>query len=81
MGKGIPDFVVVNLADLEKNCEAGAEVTLDSVESFKSITGSDSRLPLKVRRCLGRSWVQPQRTPRAGSRVHAALAAGMHGGI
>uniref|UniRef100_A0A7R9VGA9 Large ribosomal subunit protein uL15/eL18 domain-containing protein n=1 Tax=Chlamydomonas euryale TaxID=1486919 RepID=A0A7R9VGA9_9CHLO len=49
MGKGVPDFVVVNLFDLDKNFEAGEEVTLEAVkEKFLSVTGSDTGLPLKV---------------------------------
>lgn len=49
MGKGLPDFVCVNLCDLEKQYAVGEEVTLLSVEKFMSISGSDTKLPLKVR--------------------------------
>ncbi|KAG1657962.1 hypothetical protein FOA52_004733 [Chlamydomonas sp. UWO 241] len=48
MGKGLPDFVCVNLCDLEKHFAVGEEVTLLSVEKFQSISGSDTKLPLKV---------------------------------
>ena len=49
MGAGLPDFVVVNLADLEK-MEAGAEVNLDLVrEKVLSVSGREADLPLKVR--------------------------------
>ena len=48
MGAGLPDFVVVNLADLEK-LEAGVEVSLDSVkEQILSVSGREASLPLKV---------------------------------
>lgn len=48
MGAGLPDFVVVNLADLDK-LEAGVEVSLDSVkEQILSVSGREAGLPLKV---------------------------------
>lgn len=50
MGKGLPDFVVVNLYDLDKNFAAGEEVTLEAVQNkFLSVSGRDTKLPLKVR--------------------------------
>ena len=50
MGAGLPDFVVVNLSDLEKIFEAGSEVTLEAVsEKVLSVSGRDADLPLKVR--------------------------------
>ncbi|GLC33995.1 50S ribosomal protein L15 [Pleodorina starrii] len=49
MSAGVPDFVVVNLDDLEKHFAAGEEVTLDAVkEKVLSVSGRDTRLPLKV---------------------------------
>lgn len=50
MGAGVPDFVVVNLAELEKIFEAGSEVTLEVVKAkVLSVSGHDADLPLKVR--------------------------------
>jgi large subunit ribosomal protein L15 len=50
MGAGLPDFVVVNLSDLEKNFAAGAEVTLEAVkDQVLSVSGREASLPLKVR--------------------------------
>lgn len=50
MGAGLPDFVVVNLDDLEKAFNAGEEVTLAAVkEKVLAISGREARLPLKVR--------------------------------
>lgn len=50
MGAGLPDFVVVNLSDLDKHFEAGAEVCLECIKSkVLSVSGRDARLPLKVR--------------------------------
>lgn len=49
MGAGLPDFVVVNLKDLEKHFEAGAEVSLESVkEKVLSVSGREAKLPLKI---------------------------------
>ncbi|KAG2423410.1 hypothetical protein HXX76_015375 [Chlamydomonas incerta] len=49
MSAGLPDFVVVNLDDLEKHFNAGEDVTLAAVkEKVKSISGRDASLPLKV---------------------------------
>eukprot|EP00195_Chlamydomonas_chlamydogama_P005661 CAMPEP_0202899878 /NCGR_PEP_ID=MMETSP1392-20130828/9123_1 /ASSEMBLY_ACC=CAM_ASM_000868 /TAXON_ID=225041 /ORGANISM="Chlamydomonas chlamydogama, Strain SAG 11-48b" /LENGTH=242 /DNA_ID=CAMNT_0049586173 /DNA_START=63 /DNA_END=791 /DNA_ORIENTATION=+ len=49
MGAGLPDFVVINLMDLEKNFAAGEEVSLETVkEKVLSISGRDATLPLKV---------------------------------
>ena len=58
MGAGLPDFVVVNLSDLEKSFEAGSEVTLEVVsEKVLSVSGRDAGLPLKVGRVPGgRDW-------------------------
>ncbi len=51
MGAGQPDFVVVNLVDLEKHFEAGSEVTVDTVKAqVLSVTGREASLPLKVSR-------------------------------
>ncbi|EFN56964.1 hypothetical protein CHLNCDRAFT_143546 [Chlorella variabilis] len=49
MGAGLPDFVVVNLAQLDKFAE-GEEVTLESLEEKRivNLSGRESRLPLKV---------------------------------
>lgn len=50
MGAGQPDFVVVNLSDLDKHFEAGAEVCLECIKSkVLSVSGREARLPLKVR--------------------------------
>lgn len=49
MGAGLPDFVVVNLDDLEKHFQAGEDVTLEAVsQRVLRISGRDSKLPLKV---------------------------------
>ena len=49
MSAGVPDFVVVNLDDLEKHFAAGEEVTLAAIkEKVKAVTGKEARLPLKV---------------------------------
>lgn len=51
MGAGLPDFNVVNLDDLEKHFQAGENVTIEAVkERVLSISGRESKLPLKVRR-------------------------------
>ncbi|KAL4425329.1 hypothetical protein ABPG75_009345 [Micractinium tetrahymenae] len=49
MGAGLPDFVVVNLAQLSKFAE-GEEVSLESLEEKRivNLSGRESRLPLKV---------------------------------
>lgn len=53
MGAGLPDYVVVNLDDLEKHFAAGEAVTLEAVkEKIMSVSGRESRLPLKVRLSL-----------------------------
>ncbi|GLI65988.1 hypothetical protein VaNZ11_009680 [Volvox africanus] len=49
MSAGVPDFVVVNLDDLEKHFTAGEAVTLEAVkEKILSVSGRDTQLPLKV---------------------------------
>jgi large subunit ribosomal protein L15 len=49
MSAGVPDFVVVNLDDLEKHFAAGEEVTLATIkDKVKAITGKEARLPLKA---------------------------------
>lgn len=50
MGAGLSKHVVVNLDDLEKNFEAGAEVSLDGLlkRNLLHISGRESDLPLKV---------------------------------
>ena len=66
MGAGVPDFVVVNLAELEKGFEAGGEVTLEAVKAqILSVSGSEADLPLKVCTwaCMGLARVFPQRLP------------------
>lgn len=57
MGAGLPDFVVVNLDDLEKHFAAGEQVSLEQVKAkIMDVSGRDARLPLKVRgRAGGRS--------------------------
>eukprot|EP00955_Chlamydomonas_euryale_P088235 364362-Chlamydomonas_euryale.AAC.7 len=68
MGKGVPDFVVVNLFDLDKNFEAGEEVTLEAVkEKFLSVTGSDTGLPLKASSWLFHCSIIPGGVGRAGA--------------
>lgn len=48
-GAGLPDFVVVNLADLERKFEANEVVTLEKIkEKVKDISGREATLPLKV---------------------------------
>ena len=51
MSAGLPKYVVVNLDDLDKAFEAGAEVTLEAIESkgLLNISGRDTKLGLKVR--------------------------------
>lgn len=51
---GLPDFVVVNLAQLDAKFGEGEEVSLETLESkgVLNLSGRESRLPLKVR-CLG----------------------------
>lgn len=49
MEAGLPDFVVVNIADLERHFNANDVVTLEKVKDrVRDISGRDSRLPLKV---------------------------------
>lgn len=73
MGAGLPDFVVVNLSDLEKSFEAGAEVGLEQVkEQLLSISGRDTRLPLKV---LGSGSISKALTVRAAAFSETAKAA------
>lgn len=73
MGAGLPDFVVVNLADLEKNFAAGAEVSLDSVrEQVLSVSGRDNKLPLKI---LGSGSLSKALTVKAASFSETAKAA------
>ena len=49
MGAGLPDFVVVNLGDLEKHFDAGADVSLESIKAkVLSVSGREAKLPLKV---------------------------------
>jgi large subunit ribosomal protein L15 len=50
MGAGLPDYVVVNLAQLSRFGE-GEEVSLESLEEKRivNLSGRESRLPLKVR--------------------------------
>ena len=60
MGAGLPDFVVVNLGDLEKHFDAGADVSLESIKAkVLSVSGREAKLPLKVCRLqlagIGRS--------------------------
>jgi large subunit ribosomal protein L15 len=51
MSAGLPDFVVVNLDDLEKHFAAGETITLETVkEKVLSISGRETLLPLKVGR-------------------------------
>lgn len=49
MGAGLPDFVTVNIRDLNAFTE-GEEVTLDALKEKKilNLSGRDSRLPLKI---------------------------------
>lgn len=55
MGHGLPDFVVVNVSDLNKHFQANEEVTLEAVkEKVLSVSGRDAKLPLKVGGC--RLW-------------------------
>jgi hypothetical protein len=65
MPSGLPKFVVVNLDDLEKNFEAQATVTLDSLveKGIVRISGRDEKLPLKVRRAqAGNCWMRWQQS-------------------
>lgn len=49
MGAGLPDFVVVNLYDLERHFAANEEVTLEAIKSkVMNISGRECKLPLKV---------------------------------
>ncbi|PRW33874.1 50S ribosomal chloroplastic [Chlorella sorokiniana] len=50
MGAGLPDFVVVNLAQLDAKFGEGDEVSLESLESkgVLNLSGREARLPLKV---------------------------------
>lgn len=50
MGAGLPKYVVVNLSDLEKSFDSGAEVTLDAIreKNILNISGREAKLPLKV---------------------------------
>jgi hypothetical protein len=71
MSAGLAKYVVVNLDDLEKAFEAGAEVTVEAVaeKGLLNISGRDAKLGLKVGRpaagpCLGwlqlsAGWAQP----------------------
>jgi ribosomal protein L15 len=51
MGAGQPDFVVVNLEQLNDKFEAGQEVTLEALKQKKLVRSSGrwGKLPLKVR--------------------------------
>lgn len=55
MGAGLPDFVVVNLAQLSQKFAEGEEVSLESLEEKRvvNLSGREARLPLKVRGCRG----------------------------
>lgn len=54
MEAGLPDFVVVNLDDLEKHFKAGEAVTLEAVQAkIMDLSGRDAKLPLKVRTRVG----------------------------
>jgi large subunit ribosomal protein L15 len=50
MGAGQPDFVVVNLEQLNDKFEAGQEVTLEALKEKKLVRSSGrwGKLPLKV---------------------------------
>jgi len=73
MGAGLPDFVVVNLSDLEKNFAAGAEVTLEAVkDQVLSVSGREASLPLKV---LGTGQLSKPLTIKAAACSEAAKAA------
>ncbi|KXZ54962.1 hypothetical protein GPECTOR_3g13 [Gonium pectorale] len=73
MGAGLPDFVVVNLDDLEKHFAAGDVVTLEAVkEKVMSISGRDADLPLKV---LGSGSLSKSLTVHAGAFSDSAKAA------
>lgn len=50
MGAGQPDFVVINLKDLNDKFEPGQEVTLEALKEKKLVraTGRRAKLPLKV---------------------------------
>ena len=52
---GLPDFVVVNLAQLDAKFADGEEVSLETLESkgVLNLSGREARLPLKVRRAAG----------------------------
>ena len=73
MGAGLPDFVVVNLTDLEKNFAVGAEISLDTIkEQVLSVSGRDTSLPLKI---LGTGSLSKALTVRAASFSESAKAA------
>jgi large subunit ribosomal protein L15 len=73
MSAGLPDFVVLNLNDLEKHFEAGEEVTLAKVaDKVLSLSGRDRRLPLKVGIGLGQQSASPH-SPCAVGGVHAGV--------
>lgn len=50
MSAGLSKYVVVNLDDLDKAFDAGAEVTLEAIEEkgLLNISGRDAKLGLKV---------------------------------
>lgn len=50
MGKGEPDFVVVNLKEIAQRYEAGEEVTIDNLKEKGVLraSGKRAKLPLKV---------------------------------
>ncbi|GFR42715.1 hypothetical protein Agub_g3639 [Astrephomene gubernaculifera] len=73
MGAGLPDFVVVNLDDLDKHFAAGEEVTLEAVkEKIVNVSGREAKLPLKI---LGSGSLSKSLTVRAGAFSESAKAA------
>lgn len=50
MGAGLPDFVTVNVRDLNAFVEGGEAITLDLLKEKKilNLSGRDARLPLKI---------------------------------
>jgi len=78
MGAGLPDFVTVNLRDLDVFAE-GEEVTLDSLQEKNviKVNGRERRLPLKV---LGTGELKTKLTIKAAAFSESAkekiLAAG-----
>ena len=71
MGAGVPDFVVVNLTELEKAFEAGSEVTLEAIKAqVLSVSGSEADLPLKVCACAClHAWAMCAHRVQSGRRL------------